>query len=259
MNSPQHVIENFILWYTSDDKERDQLESTIQDPMLSFIETSEGDDHDRISNNIHNVLAWVDRNWSKQDKTYLNMLRCVADYFAEDHVDGWESVEPEEPSDEVQACIDFYDNFPKAYKDEFKEIDEVKFQLLQDMYDRLKLDTVNEKTVNAFRATFNWFAVKRECAIQGTKCDQMIPTTHLVDVLPVCFKLKEKVFLLGNKEPYEFTKDEDEWGMYEFFDMTTEIETGHSYSFYAQNYENFPLASNKERKEVADFLKKLYA
>lgn len=259
MNSPQQVIENFILWYTSDDTERDQLQKTIDDPAIYLHHDETLDDHDRISNNIQNVLTWVNRNWSKQDKTYLNLLQCVADYFQEDHVDGWESVEPEEPSDEVQACIDFYDNLAQTYKDEFKEMDELKFQVLQDMYERLKLDTVNEKTVKAFRGTFNWFAVKRECLIQGKKCDEMIPTTHLVDVLPICFKLKEKVFLLGDKEPYKFTRDEDEWGMYEFFDMTTEIKTGHSYSFYAQNYENFPLASDKERKEVLDFFKKLYA
>ena len=96
MNKPEHVLENFIEWYTTNDEERDQLKATLNDPCLSFYHDEDVDEEERIAQNIENVLVWVNRNWSKTDINYLNLLSSIADYFREDHVDGWGSVEDEE-------------------------------------------------------------------------------------------------------------------------------------------------------------------
>lgn len=94
MNSPQEVIENFIIWFTTDEAERTRLISTIDNANHSLVEMNEGDsksDYIRVAKNTVNVIAWLNCNYPV-GKEYFQILRSIADYFEEDHVDGLESI-----------------------------------------------------------------------------------------------------------------------------------------------------------------------
>lgn len=64
-----------------------------------------------------------------------------------------------------------------------------------------------------------------------------------------CFKINGKVYLKG-----DFNQEEN---AYEYFDMTTEIETGHSYSQYIFDDAELERATDEERTSVIEYIKTL--
>lgn len=230
MNTPEMVIHNFIDWYTSNDERRIELKSTLPDPALYLHHDEKADDIERISNNIMNVMAWVNRNWSRQDETYLNLLRSVADYFEQDHIDGWESFEGEidpTPDRDLTLWLARFGN--KREEAQYGGV------FLDQLMDKYNIAPMNDNWLNE--------AIDALEEIRKKK-------------LPVCFKLNGKLFLMGGI--CKFTNEEgDDYMMIELFDMNTEMKEGISYSSYHQTVEDFPLASNKECQRVKVFLESL--
>ena len=70
--------------------------------------------------------------------------------------------------------------------------------------------------------------------------------------LPKCVKINGKVFLYGS-ERYEVVINDNDLGMIELFDMTTEMETGDSYSMFVSDISFFEVASDEERQAVDAF------
>ena len=75
-------------------------------------------------------------------------------------------------------------------------------------------------------------------------------------IAPICYKIGDKVFLKGEtKGSHDFIGDYmDYQPATELYDMTTEIKTGDSYTFYVSNVEHFPYATCAEMIEVKKFL-----
>ena len=78
-------------------------------------------------------------------------------------------------------------------------------------------------------------------------------------IAPVCYKINGTVFAKGDTSgEHDFIGDGlDTMTATELFDMTQEIATGDSYSFYVSNTDYFELASNEEHIEVKNFLDSL--
>lgn len=76
---------------------------------------------------------------------------------------------------------------------------------------------------------------------------------------PICFKINGTVFLKGEtKGEHDLIGDDlDHQPLTELFDMTQEIATGDSYSFYVSGTDYFELASVEEILEVKEFLNSL--
>lgn len=260
-NTAEQVVENFILWYTSDEKEREQLISTINDPMITYLNYEDidlGDDNSRLEDNIRNVMTWIDRQ-GFHGKELLRLLGCVVQYFTEDHVDGLESFGNYDVDADAEECVEAFKKL-KIYQ--IDSIDHPKYHILEKLSGDLKENPTPEK-VKAFRATYNYLSAKQECLIAEAPInlsDYTIPTDKLIPFLdiPLCFKIEDKVFLAGDQDA-SFIKVEtdDSWDMVELFDMTTEMETGHSYSFYVSSTGYFKGASLEEAKKVAEFLESI--
>jgi hypothetical protein len=75
-------------------------------------------------------------------------------------------------------------------------------------------------------------------------------------IAPICYKIGNKVFLKGEtKGEHDLIGDDmDFQPVTELFDMTTEMDTGDSYSFYVSSVDNFDLASSDEIIKVKKFL-----
>lgn len=247
--TPEQTVENFILWYSSDEGERERLIRTISDPMITYIEHDDDsqEDNARIQRNIENVMAWVNRQ-NYGAKNLINMLRCVADYFQEDHVDGLESIGEFSYKEDSEECIEAFKNLKI---EQIFEEDHSKYHILEELSERLEKNP-SAKTVRVFRANYNYLSAK-----QVNFSDYTITTEKLVPFLdiPTCFKIEDKVFLLGSDKNV-FTKEEtgDDFEMVELFDMTTEMEIGHSYSIYLSDTSFLQRASIEESLRVAKFL-----
>ena len=78
-------------------------------------------------------------------------------------------------------------------------------------------------------------------------------------IAPICYKIGDKVFLKGEtKGEYEFIGDDmDFQPATELYDMTEEMKTGDSYTFYSSTVEHFPLATCGEMITVKNFLDNL--
>ena len=78
----------------------------------------------------------------------------------------------------------------------------------------------------------------------------------ILSLVPICFKIGGKVFLLGDTEPSDKVTIGgcDFEVIYELFDITTEIKTGDSYSFYTTSIDYFDFATINETYEADDFL-----
>jgi hypothetical protein len=82
----------------------------------------------------------------------------------------------------------------------------------------------------------------------------------LIQILvPICYKINGTVFLKGDTTgEHDFIGDGlDSMTATELFDMTQEIATGDSYSFYVSSTDYFELASVEEHIEVKKFLNSL--
>jgi len=78
-------------------------------------------------------------------------------------------------------------------------------------------------------------------------------------IAPICYKIGDKVFLKGEtKGSHDFVGDDlDHQPAIELYDMTTEIKTGDSYTFYVSTVKHFPYATCAEIIEVKTFLNSL--
>lgn len=76
---------------------------------------------------------------------------------------------------------------------------------------------------------------------------------------PICYKISGKVFLKGDScGEHDFIGDGlDFKPVIELFDMTTEVNTGESYSFYVSTTAHFQLATTEEMIIVKNYLNNL--
>jgi hypothetical protein len=72
--------------------------------------------------------------------------------------------------------------------------------------------------------------------------------------LPNCVKINGKIFLVSDDNRLIEVYEDHTESLYELFDMTTEIETGQSYSFYVTSIDFFEVACNEDRQRVREFL-----
>lgn len=81
----------------------------------------------------------------------------------------------------------------------------------------------------------------------------------ILRIAPICYKIGNKVFLKGEtKGSHDFVGDAmDLQTATELYDMTTEMETGDSYTFYVSSVEYFPYATPAEIISVKKFLDSL--
>jgi len=75
----------------------------------------------------------------------------------------------------------------------------------------------------------------------------------------ICFEINGKLFLRGEtKGEHDLVGDKMYFqSMTELFDMTTEMETGDSYSFYVSSIDYFKLAEVEDCIKVNEFLKSM--
>ena len=92
--------------------------------------------------------------------------------------------------------------------------------------------------------------MKSDTETLGNLCEEK----KELEVLPICYKIKDKVYLLGETSEVTYGVDNNDITTYELFDMTTEIKNGQSYSFYCTSVECFLEATIEERQMVRDFL-----
>jgi hypothetical protein len=79
----------------------------------------------------------------------------------------------------------------------------------------------------------------------------------ILQLAPTCYEINGKLFLKGEvkTEAFDYVGDDlDKDDSIELYDMSTEMETGDSYTFYVSNTSHFKLASFKDMKKVKDFL-----
>jgi hypothetical protein len=84
---------------------------------------------------------------------------------------------------------------------------------------------------------------------QGLLSKEVI--NRLLKIVPPCYKIGETVFLKGGTGEFEV----DETPLIELYDMTEEIRSGDSYTFYTSTLKYFPFATAKEHIEVTNFLR----
>jgi hypothetical protein len=117
----------------------------------------------------------------------------------------------------------------------------------------------NPKMLSRLRESY---ATEKEFMIAGVKGDIIKEEAIelILKIAPTCYKIGDTVFLKGEtKGDHDFVGDQmGNQTVTELFDMTTEIKSGHSYSFYVSTCDYFPLASFEEIIEVKDFLNEMF-
>jgi hypothetical protein len=260
MNSPQEVVENFILYFTSNDEERDQLISTLNDPSLIFFELDEDELEDpevRVENNVINISYWIQKTFEgsseKKIKERIQAMRSMADYIEEDHVDGLPSIE-DDIEGQFLECKKAFENLIEFQAD---QVDDTVYRQLTELMEGMETQP-SEALIKRFRTTYNYLSTKQEYILEEAPVaigDYTITNDKLIpfDYIPVCYKIGDKVYLVGGEYTFLNKSTDDEFGMREFFDMTTEMETGHSYTFYCMDSGQFKIASKEERLAVKAF------
>ena len=261
MNSPETVVENFILYFTSNDEERNSLISTLNDPMLSFIELDEDELEDpemRVENNAENISHWIRRHFEGRTKEYIQAMRSMADYIEEDHVDGLPSIDEVYLKDDVLECKEA---LKKLVDFQAGQVDPTAYRQLTELMEGMEIEP-SEALVKRFRITYNYLSIKQEHLLDEAPIaieDYTIPNDKLIpfDYIPVCYKINGKVYLVGGVYKFIHEEQDDAYEMFEFFDMTTEMATGHSYTFYGMDSGQYKTASKEERLAVKAFLESL--
>ena len=95
-------------------------------------------------------------------------------------------------------------------------------------------------------------------AIDNDICSPQL-MQRISQVAPICYKIGDKVFLKGEtKGSHDFIGDAmDLVQATELYDMSTEMATGDSYTFYSSTTGYFPLATPAETIAVKKFLNSL--
>ncbi len=117
----------------------------------------------------------------------------------------------------------------------------------------------SKELTSELRKTFATdFPMIKACVKENLIKDEAIALIQ--KIAPVCFKINGTVFLKGDESgSHDFIGDKlDFQPLIELFDMTQEIATGDSYSFYVSDTDYFELASNEESIEVRKFLNNLF-
>lgn len=96
-------------------------------------------------------------------------------------------------------------------------------------------------------------------AIANDICDKSI-MRKISEIAPICYRIGDRIFLKGEtKGEHDFVGDNlGTQPVTELFDMTTEMLSGDSYSFYVSDTSYFELAPCSEIIKVKKFLNNLY-
>ena len=116
----------------------------------------------------------------------------------------------------------------------------------------------SKELTSELRKTFATdFPMIKACVRENLIKDEAI--TLIQRLAPICYKINGTVFLKGDTNgEHDFIGDGlDTMTATELFDMTQEIATGDSYSFYVSGTDYFELASVEEILEVKEFLNSL--
>lgn len=110
------------------------------------------------------------------------------------------------------------------------------------------------------RETIGWTISLRvlQESIENNICDPQL-MNRILQIAPTCYKIGKRVFLRGEtKGEHDFVGDKlDNQQATELYDMTTEMETGDSYTFYVSSVEYFDFATPAETIAVKKFLDSL--
>ncbi len=80
----------------------------------------------------------------------------------------------------------------------------------------------------------------------------------ILRLAPICYKINGKIFLKGDSKAHMTIDDDSNYvPVTELFDMTTEMTTGDSYTFYVSSTDFFELATPVEIIKVKNFLDNL--
>ena len=95
-------------------------------------------------------------------------------------------------------------------------------------------------------------------SIDNDLCSDLI-MNKVSQVAPICYKIGDKIFLKGEtKGSHDFVGDAmDNQQATELYDMSEEMASGHSYTFYVSTTSYFPLATPAETIRVKKFLNSL--
>ncbi len=95
-------------------------------------------------------------------------------------------------------------------------------------------------------------------SIDNDLCSELI-MNKVSQVAPICYKIGDKIFLKGEtKGKHDFIGDDlDHQPATELYDMSEEMATGNSYTFYVSSVEYFPFATPAETIRVKKFLNSL--
>lgn len=81
--------------------------------------------------------------------------------------------------------------------------------------------------------------------------------SKLLQIVPICYEINGKIFLKGetSKPKFDLIGDDlDYQSLIELYDMTEEMRSGNSYTFYVSTTEYFKIASVKDTVAVIKFL-----
>ena len=118
----------------------------------------------------------------------------------------------------------------------------------------------NKKMIAEFNAKYN---IEKDAIITAVKCEIITDEvlTLIQSIAPICYKIRDKVFLKCSEtvDTIDLIGDSmDYHRMTQLMDITTEIKTGESNSFYTSSLEYFEFASSNEIINVRKFLKSLF-
>jgi len=124
---------------------------------------------------------------------------------------------------------------------------------------KVNIISTNKILENEFRKTYatDWDLIKATIESNLIKASAIALINKIV---PTVFKIGDKLFMLGEikKHKCDFIGDDlDEGDIIEIYDVSTEMRTGESYTFYVSTTDYFPVASMTDTMTVLEFMNRL--
>lgn len=164
-----------------------------------------------------------------------------------------------QPDDEVGLAIEEIKKVSASLKTQVKPTTEEYKYDVREVLKSLQTITFDEEMTAEFRKSYGTeFDMVTACVKDNFVKPEAI--NLIKRIAPICYKINGKIFMKGEtKGEHDLIGDDmDFQPVTELFDMTTEMESGDSYSFYVSSTEYFELATPEEHIRVKKFLNNLY-
>jgi hypothetical protein len=163
-----------------------------------------------------------------------------------------------QPDDEVGLAVEDIKDVANRLRSSIEPQKDISYDI-NEMLNKVSIIESDEDLTNELRKSFaTEFSMIKAC-IKGNliKAEAII---LIKEIVPTVYKIGDKLFLKGEtKGEHDFVGDKlHHQPVTELFDMTTEMESGDSYSFYVSSTEYFELATPEEHIRVKKFLNNLY-